>query len=180
MLDQVPDVTVVGEAGNGKEAMRQADSLHPDLMIVGPHLAEQGLVVCREIAKRLPTLKTIVFTAHADEPLFQADAAYAGVAACVLPEVTESEILAVVAQVMRGQQSFSRETLSLAFQPIELTPREREVLKLMAEGKTDREIANVLGLSVSTVRNHSKHILEKLNVHHRQEAVWRARHRGIV
>lgn len=170
----------LGQVGNLEEALRQADTLHPDLIIVGPHLAEQGLIVCREITKRLPTLKIIIFTEHANELLFQADAVYAGVAACVSPEITDEECLAVIGKVMAGAQLFSHEILSVAFQPIGLTPREREVLKLMAEGKTDRQIARALNLSYSTVRNHAQRILNKLNVHHQQEAVWRARHRGMV
>ena len=79
---------------------------------------------------------------------------------------------------MTGHQLFSRGILSLAFQQIELTARERTVLKLLAESKTDREIAAALGLSVATVRNHSQHILEKLGVHNRHEAVRRARRLG--
>lgn len=67
-----------------------------------------------------------------------------------------------------------------SFQPIVLTPREREVLKLLAEGKTDREIAAALALSAAAVRNHSQHILEKLDVHNRHEAVRRARRLGWV
>ncbi len=171
---------VVGQAQTLQDVLRQADSLRPNLAIVGPDLAEQDLSICRELSKRLPTLKIILLTAHASDLLFLADAAYVGVAACLGPEVTESEILAVIAQVMGGQELFSREILEQAFQPTELTLREREVLKLLAEEKSDREIADALGLKPSTVRNHTQHIMEKLNVHHRNEAVWRARHRGIV
>jgi DNA-binding NarL/FixJ family response regulator len=170
----------LSQAQNLDEAMRQADSLHPDLMIIGPQLTEESLVVCREMTKRLPALKVILFTAHADEPLFRADAAYAGVAACLRPESTDEECLAVVRKVMAGQQFFSDGILSLAFQPIGLTPREREVLKLMVEGKTDQQIADILNLKLPTVHNHTQRILEKLGVHHRQEAIWRARHRGLI
>jgi DNA-binding NarL/FixJ family response regulator len=79
---------------------------------------------------------------------------------------------------MAGHPLFSREILSLAFWPTELTAREREVLKLLAEGKTDREIAAALVLSLPTVRKHSQKVLEKLDVHERREAVRRARRLG--
>ncbi len=171
---------VLAQVQNLDEAMRQADSLHPDLVMVGPHLMEEGLVICREMTKRWPSLKIIIFTAHADEPLFEVDAAYAGVAACLSPESTDEECLAVVRRVIAGQKFFANEVLSLAFQPIELTGRELAVSRLMAAGKADREIAYALNLKFSTVRNHTQHILEKLSVHHKQEAVWRARHRGLV
>jgi DNA-binding NarL/FixJ family response regulator len=81
---------------------------------------------------------------------------------------------------MAGHPLFSREVLSLAFRPSELTAREREVLSLLAEGKTDREIADTLVLSLNTVRKHSHQILEKLDVHTRHEAVRRARRLGWV
>ncbi len=171
---------VVGQAQTLQDVLRQADSLRPNLAIIGPDLAEQDLSICRELSERLPTLKIILFTEHASDPLFLMDAAYVGVSGCVPPEITESEILAVIAQVMGGQQLFSREILADAFRPLELTARERDVLRFMAEGKTDREIAAALKLSYSTIRNHVQRILEKLSVHSRQQAVWRARHRGLV
>jgi DNA-binding NarL/FixJ family response regulator len=171
---------VVEQCADFDEACQRVEMLKPDLMVLGPHLAEAGLSVCREIYRRLPTLKVIIFTAHADNLLFQADAVYAGVAACVRPEITDEELLTVVARVMVGERLFSPEIFALAFQPIDLTGREREVLRLMVNGKSDREIAHTLKLKFNTVRNHTQHILEKLGVHSRQEAVWRARHRGLV
>jgi DNA-binding NarL/FixJ family response regulator len=171
---------MLGQSLNLSEALSHVDSLQPDLMIVGPHFAESGLTICRENRNRLPTLKTILFTAHADDSLFQADAAYAGVTALLRPESTEEECLAVIARVIAGQPFFSQEFLALASRPIDLTAREGEVLKLMAEERTDHEMADALGLKVSTVRNHAQRILEKLSVHNRREAVWRAQHRGLV
>lgn len=171
---------MLGQALNLNEALSHVDSLQPDLMIVGPHFDESGLTICRESCRRLPTLNTILFTAHADDSLFQADAAYAGVTALVRPESTEAECLAVITQVMAGRPFFSQEFVALASRPINLTAREREVLKLMTEGRTDHEMADALGLKVSTVRNHAQRILEKLGVRNRQEAIWRAQHRGLV
>jgi DNA-binding NarL/FixJ family response regulator len=111
---------------------------------------------------------------------FQADAANAGASACLPSEACEHECLSTIGAAMAGHQLFSREVLSLAFRPIELTSREREVLQLLAQGKTDREIADVLVLGLTTARKHSHSILEKLGVHERREAVRRARRLGWV
>jgi DNA-binding NarL/FixJ family response regulator len=171
---------LVGQALNLAEALSRLDSLQPDLLIVGPHVSESGLTLCRESRHRLPSLKILLYTAHADDSLFQTDAAYAGVTALVRPESTREELLTVIAKVMTGQPFFSQEFLTWASQPINLTARERQVLKLMVEERTDHEMADALGLKVSTVRNHVQRILEKLSVRSRREAVWRAQRRGLV
>jgi DNA-binding NarL/FixJ family response regulator len=171
---------MLGQALNLEAARQQVDALQPDLVIVGPHLAESGLAICRDLTNRLPTLKIILFATHTDDPLFQADAANAGVATCLPPETTDEECLAAIVQVIEGREFFSREIVALGAQPIELSERELEVLRLLAEGKTDREIADALGVQVSTIRSHAQHILEKLSVHTRQEAAKRARNRGLV
>ncbi len=162
------------------DALHQLDSVAANLVLVGSHMAEQSLSACRELSTRTPAIKVILITGHAGDPLFLADAVYVGVAACLVPETTADELLTAIAKVMAGQQLFSRDILELAFQPIALTPRELDVLKLMAEESTDREIAQALGIRLATVRNHTQRIMEKLNVHHRNEAIWRARHRGLV
>jgi len=166
---------------NLEEVLQGQAALFPNLALVGPNFLErESLIVCRELICHWPALKIIVFSRHAKDPLFQADAAHAGASACLPREATEEECLATITAVMAGHQLFSREVMSPAFRPIELTAREREVLRLLAEGKTDREIADVLILSLSTIRKHSHQILEKLGVHERREAVRRARRLGWV
>ncbi len=171
----------LGEARNLGEALQSLDTLNPDLVVIGQNLAEhESLALCREITSRWPTIKTIIYTKHADDPLFQTDAVYAGASACLPIGTSDAECLAAISAVMAGHQLFPREILTEGLQPIDLTPRERAVLKLLAEGKTDREIAHTLTVKTATIRTHTQHILEKLGVHSRQEAVWRARHRGLV
>jgi DNA-binding NarL/FixJ family response regulator len=168
-------------AQNLDEIFQGQAALSPNLALVGPNFSERdSLLACRELIRRWPALKIIVFSRHANDPLFQADAAHAGASACLPREAGEQECLSTIAAVMAGHQLFSREVLSLAFRPSELTAREREVLSLLAEGKTDREAAMALGLSVATVRNHSQRIVEKLSVHSRGEALRRARRLGWV
>ena len=170
----------MGQVSNLEEARQQVDALEPNLMILGPHLAESGLAICCSITSRTPTLKRILFTAHANDLIFQADAVYAGVNALLFPESTEEDCLETIAKVMAGHQFFSNEVLALAFQQIDLTKRERQVLELVVQEKTDQEIANTLAISRFTIRNHTQRILEKLGVHGRKEAIWRARHRGLI
>ena len=172
---------VLGQGRDFEHGLRCLRSLHPDLVILGPRLGQrQSLALCREITRRWPGIHVIIIAEEAKDPQFLLDAASAGAAACLPGEVDADEFLAVVEAVMAGQVLFSREVLSQALEPITLTVREQDVLKLLAEGKTDREVADALGLALSTVRNHSQRILEKLGVHRRAEAVERARRRGWI
>ena len=175
------DHVMLACARNLEEALQGQAALFPNLALVGPNFLEhESLIVCRELIRRWPALKIILFSRHADDPLFQADAAHSGVGACLPREAGQEECLATITAVMAGHQLFSREILSPAFRPAELTAREREVLQLLAQGRTDREIADALVLSLTTVRKHSHQILEKLGVHTRHEAVRRARRLGWV
>lgn len=152
----------------------------PDLALVGPNFSDcEDLGICRMMIKQWPAVKLIIFTPRAGDPLFRVDAVNAGINACLLPGASEAESLAAIAAVMAGHQLFSRDTLAQAFRPLALTPKEHEVLSQLVKRKTDREIAQALGLSVATIRNHSQRILEKLGVHDRHEAVGRARCREM-
>lgn len=171
----------LGQGRDFENGLRQLRSLHPNLAILGPHLQpRQSLALCREITRRWRGIKVIIIAEEAKNPPFLVDAASAGAAACLHGELDAEEFLSVVEAVMAGRVLSSPEVLSQAFQPIALTAREKEVLELLAEGKTDREVAAALGLALSTVRNHSQRILEKLGVHSRAEAVGRARRRGWI
>lgn len=154
-------------------------SLQPTLVILGPHLPEdRSLALCREIRRRWPASKIAVITEQADDPLFQADAAYSGAAAYLPVDVDAQGCLSAIEAVIAGHVLFPYDILSQAFHLPALTERERAVLRLLAEGKSHREVAAALKLAVGTVRNHAQRILEKLAVHSRAEAVRRARRRG--
>ncbi len=173
--------TVQGQARNLDEALQQLGATSTDLVVIGPSLSEdESLAVCREILCRWSSIKTIIITKHAGDPFYQADAVFSGAAACLPDTVTHQDCLAAIDEVMSGHLLFPREIMDQAFEPIELTARERAVLKLLAEGKSDREIARALCVEFTTVRTHSKNIIEKFGVHNRQEAVRRARRRGFI
>ncbi len=169
------------QAPNLEDALQKLTAQQSDLVLIGSNLQEhESLEISREITSRWSNIKTLVFTTHANDPLFQLDAVYAGTSACLPVETNDDECLEAIKAVVAGHQLFPREILAQGLQPIVLTTREREVLKLLAEGKTDKQIADALVLTFRTVHNHVHRILEKLDVHSRQEAVWRARHRGLV
>lgn len=170
---------VQNHAQNVEETLQQLQTDPLDLAIMGPSLTEsESLSVCREISCRAPNTKRVIFTLLAEDPLFRADAIYAGASACLLQGIGHEECLQAVSTVIAGRGLFSMEELSHGMRPIKLTRRERETLKLIAEGKGDKEIADVLVVSVTTIRNHAQRVLEKLEVHNRQEALRRARRRG--
>jgi len=172
---------VLGQARNPAEMVPQLGASPLDLAVVGPNLAEhENLAACRELINYWPGVKLIVLSAHADDPLFQADVAYAGAAACLSTTTTVDEFLKTIDWVMAGRQLFPREIMVQAFQPLELTMREIEVLKQMAQGTTNAEIADALVVQLSTVRSHRQRILGKLAVHNINDAVRRARRRGLV
>jgi len=172
---------ILGQARDFEGGLRQLRSLHPNLVVLGPHLGQrQCLALCREITRRWPGIHIILIAEEAQDPQFLIDAVSAGAAACLPGEVEADKLLAVVEAVTAGRAQFSGEVLAQASQPITLTAREQQVLQLMAEGRTDREVAAALGLAVSTIRNHSQRLLEKLGVHSRAEAVRRARRRGWI
>ena len=161
------------------KALHKLKSFTPTLAIVGPNFTEtDGLAICRTVSARWPTLKVILYSHHASDPLFQADAFSVGANACLPCNADESQTMAVMSAVLAGHQLFPRNVLTRALQINPLTLREMEVLKLMAKDKTDKEMAIALCLSAATVRNHSQHLLEKLGVHTRHEAVRRARRLG--
>jgi DNA-binding NarL/FixJ family response regulator len=172
---------VVGEAQAVDDALPLLKSLEPNLAMVGATFTEDAsLGVCRALHHASPTLKLILFTEHSAEPLFQVDACAAGVDALLRRRVGHEECWAVIDKVMAGQLLFPREIIAAAFQPIALTGRERQVLQLWAERKSNRDIAGILSISLDTARTHAKHILRKLQVNSRAEALRRARRRGFI
>jgi DNA-binding NarL/FixJ family response regulator len=112
--------------------------------------------------------------------IFQADAAFVGVSACLKHPVTAVELVETLAQVIRGVNLVLPYALQLALEVEPLTRRELDVLVEMNKGMSDDEIAKRLNMCKYTVRTHAQHILQKLGVHTRRDAVHRARHRGLV
>jgi DNA-binding NarL/FixJ family response regulator len=183
LLQAQPGIEIIAEAGSAEEAVRQVEQHQPDLVLMDIRLpGESGITACRKITSRWPDTKVIMLTSFADDDLiFQA--IQAGATGYVLKQVGNDELMRAIAAVREGEalldpsvmrkvldrvRQREREADTAAFR--DLTERELEVLALMAEGRTNAEIAEMLTLSEKTVRNHVSVILEKLGVVNRIEA----------
>jgi len=185
-------VRVVGEAGSADEAVDVAVRTRPDVVLLDLHLpGVPGVAVIPRLAERLPAARVLVLSASGEEADVL-DAVKAGAHGYLLKSATGAELLAAVAQVAGGDAVFSPSLAALVLGEFRrvaagagagdgqaLTPREQEVLRLVARGYTYREIADRLTLSVRTVQNHVQHILDKLQMRGRYELMRYAIRRGL-
>ena len=191
LLSSVPDLVVVGEAANGQEAITQALELQPDLILMDLHLPElNGVEATRQIVQASPRTGILVLTMLEDDASVFA-AMRAGARGYLLKGADQADVLRAIRAVAHGEAIFSpsiAQRLMHYFanmQPIlpqaafpDLTDREREVLGLIAQGKSNAEITEELVLSPKTVSNHVSNIFSKLQVVDRAQAVLRAKQAG--
>ncbi len=180
---------VVAEASDGQEVLRQVESLQPDIAVMDitmPIL--NGLNAARELAHFFPKTKTILLTQH-DEDQYVSEALEAGVKGYVLKSQAASDLLQAIQQVSRGQVYLSpgvSRALMEAYRSKSgksgdrLTLRERQVLQLIAEGKSTRDVASLLGISVKTAESHRTRLMHKLDIHETASLVRYAVRHGIV
>ena len=190
VLHTEEDIEVVGEAEDGEEAITKAEELAPDVVLMDVRMPRvNGIEATQAIRDRVPTTKILMLTVS-DEDSDLYEAIKAGASGYLLKEVSVEEVAASIRAVMQGE---SKITPSMASKLINefsamskraderqrlpvpaLTARELEVLKLVAKGMSNREIADELFISENTVKNHVRNILEKLHLHSRMEAVMYA------
>lgn len=183
LLDQYPQYDVVAEAQNAKEAITQADSYEPDIILMDIRLpGKSGIEACEVIKEKHPEIKVIMLTSYAeDEMLFSA--IKAGASGYVLKQIDSDGLVKSLDAVARGEASLDPAVTQRVFQEVrravkeeeaasfsDLSQQEKMVLKLVSEGKTNREIAQSLYLGEGTVRNYVSSILSKLAVSNRAEA----------
>jgi DNA-binding NarL/FixJ family response regulator len=193
MLTGQRGLEVVGEAKNGHEALTLCRGLQPDLALIDVRMPDlDGLAACRAIRQECPETSVVLITVH-ENPEYLLEAFKAGATGYVLKDITQRELIATVRSVLHGESFLKGELVMrmleyLASKPsrqaelssVQLSPREREVLQLLAQGDTNREIASKLTLSVSTVKIHVEHILSKLGVSDRTQAAVRAIELGLL
>jgi DNA-binding NarL/FixJ family response regulator len=189
VLDAEPDLTVVAEAGDGREAVRIALEGDIDLAVLDvamPGLT--GLQAAAELKRRRPELRTLMLSMYESEQYFF-EALKAGASGYVLKSAADRDLVEACRAAMRGEPflypaaiaALIRDYLDRGDTPAEtLTPRELEIVKLVAEGHTSDEIAAALVISKKTVEHHRSHILEKLGMRDRVDLTRYAIRRGLV
>jgi two-component system, NarL family, response regulator NreC len=183
------DMEIVGEAGNGREAISLAENLNPDVIVMDVAMPElNGIEATRRLADASPRTRVLALSMHKDS-VYVREILRAGARGYLLKDAIASDLLAAVRAVARGEGYLSPGVSDAVLNdyrkhvtdPVDLlTSREREVLQMIAEGKTNKEIATVLNLSVYTVDAHRGRIMEKLNLHSGNELVRFAVRYGLV
>ena len=194
LLEQQPDFTVAGEASDGREALQLVSKLHPDVVVLDIGMPQMnGIEATRHIVAEFPAIHVVILSMHSDEG-YVLRALKAGARAYILKNSAEADLIRAVRSVAEGKSFFSpviskmlledyvRQVREKAVEDSYdlLTPREREVLQLLAEGRTNKEAAHILGLSSHTVETHRGNILEKLNLHGVPELILYAVRKGII
>lgn len=192
LLDRQPDMRVVAEASDGVEAIELALAERPDLVILDVGMPRMtGLQATREIKKQAPDVDVLILSMHDDERYLY-EALKAGASGYVLKRAADKDLVDAVRAVERGEpflypdavRSLIRDRLERGPGPDEprdeLTPREQEVVKLIAEAHTNKQIAAILHLSEKTVEGHRANVLQKLGMRDRVELVRYAIRRGLI
>jgi two-component system NarL family response regulator len=183
IINQEADLRVVAEAGNGIEALEAYDKFHPDVTLLDLRMpVMEGVEVVRRLRERDPRARVIVLTTYdTDEEISRA--LKAGAKAYVLKDISADALVTCIRDVLAGKTYLAPAAaakLAEEVTRVQLTPRELSTLRLMADGKSNKEIANELGISDRTVKTHLGHLFEKLGVTSRTEAVKIATRRGLV
>jgi DNA-binding NarL/FixJ family response regulator len=194
LLEQQTDLIVVEEASDGREAVALASSLKPDVLVMDigmPNL--NGIEAAAQITQSRPEIAIVILSMHSDES-YVLRSLRAGAKGYLLKDSAESDLLRAVHAVAEGKSFFSPAVSKVLLDdyvrklkrsgtddPYDLlTPRERQVLQLVAEGKSNKEVAQLLNLSVYTVETHRSNIMEKLNLHGVPELILYAVRKGLI
>jgi two-component system, NarL family, response regulator NreC len=194
LLSAIPQFEIVGEAEDGQEAIRAVDQLKPDLALMDLSMPRMnGMDAIREIKKRSPATKVLVLTIHKTEEYIHA-ALHAGADGYILKDSTRNELGMAITSVLEGKRYISpgiservidgylegrKRTRPLSAWDL-LTQREREILKLIAEGYRNKDIAEFLYISVKTVEKHRANLMKKLDLHNIQALTAFALEKGLV
>jgi len=189
ILEAQSDMEIVGQASNGREAVELGEKLHPDVVIMDVAMPElNGIEATRRLAASAPRTRVLALSMHKDS-MYVREILRAGARGYLLKDSGDADLIAAVRAVAKGEGYISPSVSDAVLSdyrrhvtdPLDLlTSREREVLQHIAEGKTNKEIANTLTLSVYTVEAHRGRIMEKLNLHSTGELVRFALRNGLI
>ena len=194
LLERQPDFKVVAEAEDGRQAVQLVARHHPDVVVLDIGMPQlNGIEATRQIVAQESHPNVVILSMHSDES-YVLRALKAGARAYILKNAAEADLIRAVRAVSEGKSFFSPVISKMLLEDyvrqvrekeVEdtydlLTPREREILQLIAESKTNKEIAAILGLSPHTVETHRGNILEKLNLHSVPELILYAVRKGII
>lgn len=194
IIEEHPDWQVIAEAADGREAVRLATELEPDVAVIDitmPMLT--GIEATAQITKRSPGVRVLILSMHADEA-FITRSVQSGARGYLLKDSADTDIVTAIEAVIQGKSFFSpaaasamlddyRRTLAgrgITDRYDALSEREREIFQLVAEGHSNKSIAEILSISPSTVETHRGHIMEKLDLHSVAEIVLYAVRRGVI
>ena len=189
LLDSQPDMEVVGEAKTGREAITEARRLKPDIVVMDVSMPElNGIEGTRQICEELTHTKVVALSMHKDS-VYVREILRAGARGYLLKDSEDDDLIRAIRAVSRGE-AFLSPAISDAVltdyrkhvsNPVDLlTGREREILTMIADGKTNKEIASNLNLSVYTVESHRGSVMEKLNLHNTGDIVRFALRNGLI
>jgi len=194
LLDGQAEFSVVAEAADGKQAVDAAEACRPDVAVLDIGMPKlNGIEAAQRILAAVPSAEVVILSMHSDEG-YVLRALKAGAKGYLLKDAAEGDLIEAIKTVTRGKTFFSAEiTKMLAEDYVReirargsndsyelLTPREREILQLLAEGKSNKEIAGMLNLSLYTVETHRRNLQDKLNVHSFAELILYAVRKGVI
>ena len=194
VIDAQSDLSVVGEADDGREAVALAAKLKPDVVVMDIGMPSlNGIEAARQISASSPETRIVMLSMHSDEG-YVLRALKAGACAYLLKDSAEADLARAIHAAASGRSFFSpavgKVLLEDYLRKLQrtgaedsydlLSPREREILQLVAEGKSSKDVANLLDLSVSTVETHRARIMQKLNLHGIPELILYAVRKGII
>jgi two-component system, NarL family, response regulator NreC len=194
LLERQPGFKVVSEASDGRQAVEQAEATRPDIIVLDiamPNLS--GIEAAQRISTLLPHTRIIILSMHSDES-YVLRALKAGAKGYLLKDSAENDLIEAIKSVDEGKAFFSPEISNIMVEDYVremkrrgaedsyelLTPREREILQMLAEGKSNKHIATVLDLSLYTVETHRRNLQDKLNLHSFAELILYAVRKGII
>jgi two-component system, NarL family, response regulator NreC len=194
LLERQPNLEVVGESENGRETVALAASLRPDVVVMDVGMPVlNGIEATQTIVTQCPATAVVILSMHADES-YVMRALKAGARGYLLKDSAAADLIGAIQAISQGKSFFSPKVSRIVAEDYVrvlkqkgavdsydlLTSREREILQLLAEGKTNKEVATALNISPYTVETHRSHILQKLNLHNSAELVLYAVRKGII